>query len=327
MNVLELDNQSPLYSQLLQISDESINGTTFKNISFQNNNVSRCPVLPQTLTRFNGSGNPIVAQPNLPNLTPGLIEFRLNRGGSPHDTNLSNWNPGTQIETFHTPLSNISTLTVFEIDGTTLPAAGWTFQFSNSIAAGTVLNPSRFILERVSNLSSFDMSYIGSFRSCSIRTNATLGQLDNLTTRSLLIFLDIRANKFTASDKIISDSDPWPSALYSLNVAANSSLVSWTKSFAGFNSDNTPATYLNFNNTNLSNNSITFIVRNLVTATTLTNGTLIFSGGTANPLPALSSPDTATVNCLNCLSASTSTPCLAPAVGNGRNWTVQLRII
>jgi len=326
MNLLNLDNQTPLYSTLLQISNIAISGTTFKNITFQNNNVSRCPILPQTLTTFNGSSNPIVAQPNLPNLTPGLISFKLQQSTGPHQSNLSNWQPDTQIETFHTPLSNISTLTTFIIQKTILPLDGWKFQFSNSIGPGTAQNPSIFSLSEATNLSTFDMLYLGSFRRCDIFTNTSLAQLENLTTRSSLTTLNIYGNKFTASDKIIPDFDPWPSSLYYLDVRANSLLSNWTKSFAGFNTDNTPASYLSFNNTALSNNSIAFIICDLVTATTLTNGSLIFSGGTGNPLPALNAPNTATLNCLNCLSASTSTPCVFPATGNGRNWTVRLRI-
>lgn len=326
MSVLELDNQSPAYSQLGLISDVSTENTTFKTINFQNNNVARCPILPVTLTSLNASGNPIFAEPNRPNLTPGMINFRLNRGGGPSNSDLSSWAPDVQVSSYHTPISNISTFLNFEIDGTTLPSNGWTFQFSNSIAAGTTTNPSSFVLTRVSNLTSFDMSYIGSFRSCTISTNSLLTQLDNLTTRSLLKLLDIRANKFPDSSKIIPNTSPWPSSLYSLKVDANSSLTTWSKSFATFNTSNNPASYLSFNNTQLSNNSIAFIVGNLVTATTLTNGTLIFSASTANFNPVLNNPDPATVNCLNCLTATTSTPCVSPATGNGRNWTVRLRI-
>lgn len=329
MGTLNLSSQLPVPDTLIQITDDTTSNSTFKIFNLSTNKLQRCPIFPTTTIEVRLDNTEVVAtgisQGGLitPNLSPNITTFSLN--GSVNLANLSEWTPNsTQIITSnkHTPLQNITTWISFSI--TSQGLTSWTHQFSPNISSPL----SSIDLQR-NHIDTIDMSLIGGFANVILRFQKSgngLALINNLTSVTKTRTLDVSVNyTLTSSLSIIKANESWPPTLYKLDFYRCTGLVSWTKSFAGFNSSGLGNFDVNFNSTNLNATSINFIITDLIKSTTLTNGNLFFSsnvGGTTYNFPKLLlsqfGPDTQA--CLTCLTTPTNTPC-TPTLSSGSNLT------
>jgi hypothetical protein len=338
MGGLNLSAQIPAPNTLQTISDNCITNSTFKQFDFRSNKLPQCPIFPTTTTHITLDNTQLVATGGnpgdliRPNLSPNMVLFSLN--GSTNLANLSQWRPNqtSTPENKHTPLQNITTWTEFSI--TSQGLTSWVHQFSTNISSS-----SSYINLESNSLSTIDMSLIGGFASVKLRFQGagnTLTTITNLTNVTKTRILDISVNtKLTSSSSIIPNGSPWPASLYNIDLSRCTGLLSWTKSFAGFNLNNFGNLNINFNGSGLDQTSVNYIINDLIKNTNLTNGTINFSALAPTltytyPNLILSSVTPDTLACLNCLTTPVTTPCNptltsgSNLTGMGRGFTVRL---
>jgi hypothetical protein len=338
MGSLNLSAQIPAPNSLQTISDNCITNSTFKVFNFSSNKLPQCPIFPTTTTHVTLDNTQLVATGGnagdliRPNLSPNMVLFSLN--GSTNLANLSQWRPNqtSTPENKHTPLQNITTWTEFSMVSQGLTS--WVHQFSINITSTSSL----IDLQR-NQFVTIDMSLIGGFASVNLSVQGggnTLASITNLSNVTKTRILNLSVNtKLTSSSSIIPNLSSWPASLYSLNLYRCTGLISWTKSFASFNTSNFGATILNFNGSFLDQTSVNYIINDLIKNTQLTNGTINFSEvfPTLNytfPNLILSSVTPDTLACLNCLTTPVTTPCNptltsgSNLTGMGRGFTVRL---
>lgn len=351
---LSLNNQTP---GLSYIDWSSTLNSPFKEFDFSYNLLIECPPI-SAETRYldirnnnivsNGANNPEIYNGLcLPNFVQGMTHFY---GGSTAGSGKLNiygrWTPNT-ADQYNTPLSTITTWQVFDIQYSFLNEATVDLQFST-----TMTHASSTIYLSNNSYTTFDLSKLGGFRNIYLSNNQLLNvtNLKNLTQPEL-IDLNGNANlgqNDTTSNVLIPNSDTWPATLKTLNLGRNK-IQTWTKSFTSF-ATNPPNSTMSFtwhpaqNQTPTApvpiQESVSFIIRDIITGTTKTLGTLNLSssynsgvGGATSGAATyalrypLSSQSTETLDCLNCLTASTITPCTASGLNStnfGRGFTVRL---
>jgi hypothetical protein len=354
LNTLSLSNQLP---GLSNVEWSSTLNSPFKQFDFSNNLLTSCPPI-SAGTRYldirnnnivsNGVNNPEISDGLcLPNFVPGMTHFYGGSTvGSGKLNNYGRWTPNNGDQ-YNTPLDNITTWQVFDIQYSLLNEGTFNFQFSSTMSnTGATINLSNNLY------TTFDLSKLGGFRNIYLSNNQLLNvtNLKNLTQPEL-IDLNVNSNLGqgnSTSDVLISNADTWPPTLRKLILGRNK-IETWKKSFVNF-ATNPPNAVLDFNwypgyNSPtvplIVQNSVSFIIRDIITGTTKTLGILDLSsaynsgvggaitGPSTNALRyPLSSQSSQTLGCLNCLTASTSTPCTVAGLTNltsfGRGFTVRL---
>jgi hypothetical protein len=345
---LTLASQSP---GLSNITFDSILNSNFKEYDFSNNLLTLCPPISAGTTYLDIRNNNIVANGVssdansnlcLPNFVPGMQTFYGGKtAGSTKQNNYSKWSPDNPDQ-YHTRLYLITSWIMFDM------------QYANLASM-----PAAFSPNITSPLSTLDLSYnsittfsfldTGGFRNINVISNLLTHVTDlNLSPQVKTINLSNNTALGTndpTSDCIIPSTSTWPATLYSLNIGL-SQITTWKKSFAIFATNSGGNNmYFEWYPKNSSaqgtipapswaQDSVSFIIRDIISGTSLNNGTLRLSPrynsgvggtgiGTGNPILyyPLSSQNADTLACLNCLTASTITPCTVSLSNGGTNST------
>jgi hypothetical protein len=319
-------------TNLTQIADAATLPTTFKYIKFSENNVSQCPYFPIGIQTVLFQENPIICTADRPNFRTSMIEFRMGDGIA---CNFSNWSPNT-VTSNNEGLQNCTNLSTLAINSCQL--SSWTYQCPLTInAASSSINLSS------NRLTTMDMSLLGGYKTVTMSiqrtttSNYTLTGLTNLHLNTSIEILTLESNYGWALPRnhtnIIQGN--WPTQFRWLDLGKENNITTWFKSFTGFATiEATTQFYFRwYCFAPVSVDSVSFILRDMITGTTKIAGTLSFGALGANGPEGmqypLSTQDSFTQACYNCLTASPSTACNASLLGfnlstsnTGRGFTV-----
>jgi hypothetical protein len=316
-NIRILDISGQQAPKLSFIPDNSSWTTTLTEFYFQNNSISQCPYLPPNIQRVNMTQNPIICQPDRPNFRTTMTYFAM---GNNTSMNFDNWQPNVTTA-YNQGLSNCNNISTFILNTSNL--TGWTHQFPATLPANSALN---FTQNRIVTL---DMSKLSGFESIDLTqqrigtSNYTLTGLTNLHLNTTVKTLTLNSNSgFNPPNDTSIIQGPWPAQINNVQFSNINNITSWSRSFAGYATN--PATaQLIFKwwapNQTSGYDSVSFILRDLITATTKTAGSLTFGDvlGTSprGMIYPLSTQDAFTQACYNCLVANTTTACNSSLLG------------
>lgn len=314
-----LDINSQRGNVLTTIPDSATLPTSIKEFYFNVNNVTQCPYLPSGILKVNMSINPIVCTSDRPNFRTTMTDFVMGGittgGGTVQTINIGSWLPNI-ITTNNEGLQNCQNIANFNIAYTNINS--WTHQF-----APTMTNANATLTFEGNQFTTMNMSLLSGFKTINLsnQRNNSLQSLSNLHLNTTVTSLNL-SNNFALSpanqDSIIQGA--WPPQLKELNLGysnTNSNITTWNKSFAGF-ATNPSNSVMQFTwqcsaSNQSSVDSVSFILRDMITATTKTGGTLRFGGvfgtlirGMVYPL---STRDQFTKDCYACLIAPGTVAC------------------
>ena len=319
-----LDISSQRGNVLTQIQDSATLPTQIKDFNFSTNNVTQCPYLPSGILKVNMTINPITCTADRPNFRTSMTDFYmggLTAGGGTFQTiNIGSWSPNTTTSN-NEGLINCQNIANFSIANTNINS--WTHQF-----ALTMTNANATLTFEGNRFTTMDMSLLSGFKTINLSNQKfgstyTLQSLSNLHLNTTVTSLNLTDNfaYSPATDASIIQG-PWPTQLRALNLGysnINSTIITWNKSFAGFATNPSNATMSFTWQCSASNpssvDSVSFIIRDIITGTTRIAGTLTFGGvfstvirGMVYPL---STRDQFTKDCYTCLTSTITSQCPA----------------